>query len=87
MRVDKPSARLAVARKTQMRMDVRMHRVFLLLLLATLPLVFSGCGLSEEDKDFYYKGWLKPTDLDREPPSRLGPHRPSTQMPRDPLVD
>ena len=40
------------------------------LLTATL----SGCGMSEEDKDYYLRGWVRPTDLDKPSPSELRRH-------------
>ena len=74
-----------------------MPRLFALLVLVSLSGLLGGCGLSEEDKDFYYRGWLRPTDLDRQPPSRLGPrtHRESGggypggggHYKADPLID
>ena len=66
-----------------------MFRLLSILLLVTLCALLGGCGMSEDDKDFYYRGWLKPTDLDREPPKRLGPKHPgpSAHMPTDPLID
>jgi hypothetical protein len=66
-----------------------MYRLLSLILLVTLTALLGGCGLSEEDKDFYYRGWLKPTDLDRPAPKRLGPKHPEPGpgMPRDPLID
>ena len=62
-----------------------------LLLLVSFSGLLSGCALSEEDKDFYYRGWVRPTDLDREPPNRLGPkplrNSPQGHAMHDPLVD
>ena len=41
-----------------------MKNVLFLLLLAC---TFSGCAfMSDEDRDFYGKGWSKPTELDGE---------------------
>jgi hypothetical protein len=69
-----------------------MHRfLFLLLLAGSLGAALGGCAISEEDKDFYYRGWLRPTDLDREPPSRLRKKSPADGPPiqykKDPLID
>ncbi len=52
-----------------------MKKVLLSLVLAA-TVVTAGCAfMSDEDKDFYGKGWVKPTDLDKEPPRRI--HDPS----------
>lgn len=67
-----------------------MRRFLLILLLTPTAGLLSGCAVTEEDKDFYYRGWLRPTDLDREPPPRLGPRNrpePPPNYKRDPLID
>ena len=33
-----------------------------LLALALVALVHAGCTVSEEDKDFYYRGWVNPNE-------------------------
>lgn len=68
-----------------------MHRFFFLLLAAMMGGLLGGCALSEEDKDFYYRGWLRPTDLDREPPSHFRKRQQDAaqgvQYKKDPLID
>lgn len=67
-----------------------MHRFLFLLLAGSVTGLLSGCAISEEDKDFYYRGWLRPTDLDRQPPSHLRkktPGAPDVQYKKDPLID
>ena len=45
-----------------------MKTIFLSLLLIVVGLVGGGCAFMDpEDRDFYGKGWVKPTELDREP--------------------
>ena len=47
-----------------------------LLFLAALTAVLStlgGCAfMSDEDKDFYGRGWVKPTELDQQYPHHAG---------------
>ena len=44
----------------------RFTRSCLLLFTACVLVVsVTGCGMSEEDRDFYLNGWVKPTDLDK----------------------
>lgn len=46
-----------------------MKTVLLSLLLAASALTGGGCALmSPEDRDFYGKGWVKPSDLDTPMP-------------------
>jgi hypothetical protein len=72
-------------------MSLPMFRVLLLVCAGAL---LSGCAISEEDKAFYYRGWLNPRELDRDqtPPSRYGGTGPQPPSPRpvykkDPLID
>jgi hypothetical protein len=67
----------------------RMLRLLSLLLVLTAGLSVGGCAVNEDDKDFFYRGWIKPTDLDREAPRRLrkGPEQPVSKLKADPIVD
>lgn len=50
----------------------RLARPCLLLLTASmLLLTLTGCGMSEEDRDYYLRGWIRPTDLDKPSPAEL----------------
>ena len=61
-----------------------------LLLLCSLAALLGGCAMSEEDKNFYYRGWLNPRELDEDrapPPSQYGgPPVPGKGYKRDPLL-
>ena len=49
---------------------MRFARLCLLAVGASLSLLtLSGCGMSQEDKDFYLGGWVRPTDLDKPSPA------------------
>ena len=51
-----------------------MKKTFLCLLLAAAILAAGGCAfMSDEDRDFYGKGWIKPSDLDKTPPHHAIP--------------
>ncbi len=51
-----------------------MKTVFLSLLIAATVLTGSGCiFMSDEDRDFYGKGWVRPADLDRPAPRHTIP--------------
>lgn len=58
-----------------------MKTALLIVLLASVTLVGGGCAFMDpEDRDFYGKGWVKPTELDREPVHHkiLDPSHPET---------
>ncbi|MBV9658558.1 MAG: hypothetical protein JO295_10650 [Verrucomicrobia bacterium] len=46
------------------------------LLLLLLLVILSGCAVSQEDREFYYRGWWQPTDLDKPTPYRHPPSAP-----------
>ncbi len=51
---------------------MRIARFCLLVLGASLLLLnLTGCGMSQEDKDFYLGGWIRPTDLDKPTPATV----------------
>ncbi len=51
-----------------------MKNILLSLLLAAAVLTGSGCAfMSDEDRDFYGKGWVKPSDLDKPVPHHAIP--------------
>lgn len=50
-----------------------MKRLLLAALLAATLSTLAGCAfMSDEDKDFYGKGWVKPTELDNPYPTHSG---------------
>lgn len=51
-----------------------MKRAFLLLLVAGLAVGLGGCEMSPDDREFYGKGWLHPSDLDGERPTKMPAH-------------
>ena len=52
-------------------------------------LLLGGCAVDPEDKAFYYSGWLRPTDADRErqPHDEMVSEGPHTAYKKDPLID
>ena len=50
----------------------RMKRLLLLALSAVVLSTLNGCAMSDEDKDFYGRGWIRPTDLDQPYPHHAG---------------
>ena len=50
----------------------RMKRFLSLVLLGAVLSTFNGCAMSDEDKDFYGRGWIRPTDLDNPYPHHSG---------------
>ncbi len=55
-----------------------MKRLLLLALLGVVLSTFNGCAMSDEDKDFYGRGWIRPTDLDQQYPHHAGTPTSST---------
>ncbi len=49
-----------------------MKRLLLLALLGVVLSTLNGCAMSDEDKDFYGRGWIRPTDLDHQYPHHAG---------------
>jgi len=50
-----------------------MKRLLLLALFGALLSTFNGCALmSDEDKDFYGRGWVNPKELDQQYPHHAG---------------
>ena len=49
-----------------------MKRFLLLVSLGAVLSTLGGCAMSEEDKDFYGRGWIRPTDLDQPYPHHSG---------------
>ena len=51
-----------------------MKKVVLSLVLAATVFASGGCAfMSDEDRDFYGKGWIKPSDLDKPTPHHAIP--------------
>ena len=49
-----------------------MKTICLSLLVALAVVSGGGCAfMSDEDRDFYGKGWVKPSDLDKPTPHRM----------------
>ena len=57
-----------------------MKTVLLGLALAATFFAAGGCAfMSDEDRDFYGKGWIRPSDLDKTTPRRIAdPSHPET---------
>lgn len=67
---------------------VRMKPTFVLALAVLCSLTFSGCAmLSNDDRDFYGKGWINPKELDDQG-SKMPAHPESTGgLGKSPVVD
>jgi hypothetical protein len=64
-----------------------MNSLSLRALICASIFLLAGCAfMSDEDKDFYGKGWVKPTDLDQPPVhhSIPDPTAPTTAAAPDP---
>lgn len=56
-----------------------MKRVFALLSLVSLAAGLCGCSeMTQEDKEFYGRGWIHPGELDQERPTKMPAHPETT---------
>ena len=65
-------------------MSPALRRPLLLLCLVMVLATLGGCAfMSDEDRDFYGRGWVKPTDLDQPYPHHSTPSVANTSTPVD----
>ena len=56
-----------------------MKRALMFLLLVCPMAIFCGCSeMSPDDREFYGRGWIHPTDLDQVRPTKMPAHPETT---------